>query len=338
MAFKNQINDCDYTKIEYVSQLGNNYTWFVTFNDEYDIKFLYEKKLNLNGEEIVLQDGNNAYSHAKFRILWAKHRTSKVLIESFFRKRNICVKNVEEEYMKEDEDLPGLKTRNGNFIVEILYDRRKMITIESGINYLEDSSQIFITRLGHPPVCLICRKSGHKKNMCPDRNKRCKDCNQIGHLVCTFATKTNQSNNLSNMPDIDEECTIEQITKTSNEIEVVEKIHEIENSPAERQEEKSESVSREVGVKTKFNKLDISKSSEKNVLNKKHKDDLNNTQSDAESNQNENETESDEDENGNATNEDCPSYLDDCSMGNDPIITITGLINEVKSSTNIKNA
>ena len=193
--------------VDYVSQLYNNYTWYISFKEQYMSNRFIGQVVKLNDKEFQLQDGFlPPQVLVEMRISWLPHGHLPKL-RSFLRKFNLTPVSLKDEYMKE----PAFKDiKTGNLFVKCKVEENKASTLAGGVHELEVGLQILVQIKGEPSKCFTCNGTGHIRRNCPKRKLKCDSCKKKGHatIECTMAHRI--SRNQENLPDEDEEQDEEQ--------------------------------------------------------------------------------------------------------------------------------
>ncbi|CAF1003253.1 unnamed protein product [Brachionus calyciflorus] len=199
----------DICHLDYLSQHDSNRKWYVTFRREFSINHLYDTEIKIGDQMARIENPFIEYDPIytfKYRISWLPHNFEQEYVKEWFS--NFTTKEiiVEEEYEK-SEKLKHVK--NGNFRVTIRVKRSNSVMYEkmSGVSEI-NGFKFLISRLGKPPICLLCKKEGHVKRNCVSLSLKCDFCNKIGHLSenCSLSKRIDREfEELVDLPDQNEE-------------------------------------------------------------------------------------------------------------------------------------
>lgn len=195
--------------LKVISQQFNNYTWLITFKEDFDTEKLLGRQIQIDDTNFELEKviDPNRFKLIGYKVLWLPHNYSQHKLCSFFSGNGRKIERCEEEVMRiEDPDLPDdLKISTGNFIVKVLYDLELSTKpIETSI-YTKDGVKFFVKRIGEAQTCLKCGKPGHIRRNCPLNNLRCENCGKNGHSTekCSMALRIRTEED--HHPDEDDE-------------------------------------------------------------------------------------------------------------------------------------
>lgn len=181
--------------LKVISQQFNNYTWLITFNDNFDSDLLLGRHLQIDGFQFELEEvvDPNKFIMVGYKVLWLPHNYPQSKLSSFFTGKGKKIERCEEEMIKiNDPELPdNLKISSGNFIVKVLYDLEKCPKpIETSI-YTVDNVKFFVKKIGEAQKCLKCGQTGHIRRNCPLSKLKCDNCKKNGHSIeqCSMALR-----------------------------------------------------------------------------------------------------------------------------------------------------
>ena len=198
----------------YISQVNNNSTWFISFNNEFESKELFGQTIEIQSEAFIIEDPfqeHNPTISIGFRVMWLPHNFELNKVKQHFSSNFVEQIFVEEECCREEE-LRHIK--NGHIRVKITIKKKDALHYDSytGINQI-NGFRCLISRLGAPPKCLLCNQNGHLKSKCPKLEQKCENCNKIGHLTekCSLSNRLFDVESIQDLPsDEGEEQALDQ--------------------------------------------------------------------------------------------------------------------------------
>ena len=265
--------------LKYVSQHNSYFNWYVTFDEEFLNNQLFDKEITIGKEKVKIEDPFKEYDPVyiyKYRVSWLPHYFDSNDIKKFFNTTNAISINVDEEF----ERNPKYRhVSNGNFRVTITVKRSNSRYYEEigGITDIYDF-KCLISRLGKPPICLLCGKEGHVKRDCELQKLHCDNCGKNGHAseACNLSRRIdNDFENVVELPDqMDENDEYSETVlniETENQKLVTPSTEGIKTPSTKGKQKKSSNKKRELNTSDKMDE------------NKNKKDKKNNFESESES-------------------------------------------------------
>jgi hypothetical protein len=177
----------------------------MTFDESFDVKKIIGSIIRIGNESVQVEDYNSVpqkfrLTFATYKIIWLNHAQDlnkiKNMILDLFGARNNEVRIVKcyEEIYKDldgifdDDDVEG-EIKTGNIIFSISHKEEFRAREIKGQHTFE-GKKIKIIKFGDEKVCHGCKEAGHLIKNCPNRNAVCGICGKMGHLTCTYATRT----------------------------------------------------------------------------------------------------------------------------------------------------
>jgi hypothetical protein len=170
--------------IERCSQYKKPNEWYIKFKNNFISNSIFEKQIEINNKDYVIEPPLDEYYYAVFKIIWLppnfKQMNSVV--------NHLCANIGKCIYANEFKDNDDIGT--GKYNIKIKYPRHKDINFyQLTGKQLIGTELVFIIKYGDGTRCTYCEKFGHEKKSCEVFKMKCKTCGKRGHIVCSYANK-----------------------------------------------------------------------------------------------------------------------------------------------------
>lgn len=210
-ALRNSLTDSQFQQIKRVNQHDSNRSWYVKFDNKFDISSLVNAKISIKGDELSLLDpSDDKHYTAVLRFHWLPSNCTLNELTSLLRNKVKIVEFINAKM--ETSQVAGfehIETGVGRIKVKVLKENREQVDNILGRQRLVNGSRVFVTRAGDGLVCLHCNQPGHMRKNCEKYaefiTKKCSSCNKLGHLdtECNMAHKIGSKNEED--PDLDDD-------------------------------------------------------------------------------------------------------------------------------------